>query len=617
MISSRPARRASATILLAGLAALGTLHCEASRNAARAPSPPLAAVERAPLPHPAPPAALPEEAQVTAPIPPSPVFYRTQRSDEWVEQTFILQPKYRRVLLVDASGRAPTTIRVPRLALNARRPAPEFDELAVDQVFRTLQEAADAAQGGYLVAVSPGTYAGFSLGDIPDAGDGRFVRFRALGAPGQVILDKPCQADGQRWMVYLRAAHHVIIEGFNLAGAGEPGVLPASGPWAGIMLDGDFGRTGKLAHHLAIVGNFSHNHAQWGLHSTDTHSVLIQDNLFARSAGEHSAYVSDGSDNYVIRRNVFFESYASGLQCNLDPEASLAEVKKHPAFHDYPALAPTRAWAEGLLKLAAERFGEHGFPDGRGVNFILEENVMNRNGRKGGGALNLAGLQESLIQNNLIYDNYNHGIAQWDNANPFDAAAVRAPPATASEAASLDRLPRWGCHDNLIRNNTVLLSNTKRAAILLVNGSYGCRLRNNILINDADVSIDVDAESVFRLDAGHDVTGTVRYRAEPFTMPPLTALSPALRALAISPAEGNRTTTSVTRQKLPSEVVAYSNEPWVIIEGTWWRLNPKRPNFRPRSGSKLLARQGDASELPPLDLEGRARREADIGALGQ
>jgi hypothetical protein len=33
---------------------------------------------------------------------------------------------------------------------------------------------------------------------------------------------------------------------------------------------------------------------------------------------EHSAYVSDGSDNYVIRRNVFFGSNVSGLQCNLD-----------------------------------------------------------------------------------------------------------------------------------------------------------------------------------------------------------------------------------------------------------------------------------------------------------
>ena len=101
------------------------------------------------------------------------------------------------------------------------------------------------------------------------------------------------------------------------------------------MLDGDFGRSGKQTHHIAIIGNFSHNHLKWGLHSTDTHTVLIQDNLFALSALEHSAYASDGSDNYVIRRNVFFGSRSSGLQCNIDTVSSFHELLKHPAFRDY------------------------------------------------------------------------------------------------------------------------------------------------------------------------------------------------------------------------------------------------------------------------------------------
>ena len=66
-----------------------------------------------------------------------------------------------------------------------------------------------------------------------------------------------------------------------------PGLAPV-GPRAGIMLDGDFGRSSKQTHHIVIVGNFSHNHLKWGLHSTDTHTVLIQHNLFALSALEHS-----------------------------------------------------------------------------------------------------------------------------------------------------------------------------------------------------------------------------------------------------------------------------------------------------------------------------------------
>jgi hypothetical protein len=164
------------------------------------------------------------------------------------------------------------------------------------------------------------------------------------------------------------------------------------------MIDGDFGRSSELAHHVAIVGNFSHNHRTWGLHSTDTHTVLLQDNVFALSAREHGAYASDGSDNYVVRRNIFFNNHAGGFQANLDPEASLDEVMSHPAFRSYPSKQPTRAWAEGLMKLATEKFGEHGFPDGRGENFIVEQNVITGNGRGGAGAINLAGLSESPLR---------------------------------------------------------------------------------------------------------------------------------------------------------------------------------------------------------------------------
>src|SRR6185369_2204953 len=155
-------------------------------------------------------------------------------------------------------------------------------------------------------------------------------------------------------------------------------------------------RSGKMAHHLVIVGNYSHNHTKWGFHSTDTRTVLIEDNCFALSAVEHSGYASDGSDDYVIRRNVFFGSAASGLQCNIDSVSSLHELLKHPALAGYRPEEPTREWALGLIARATAKFGEGNFPDGWGVNFIIEDNVINGNGRRGGGSLNLAALQESL-----------------------------------------------------------------------------------------------------------------------------------------------------------------------------------------------------------------------------
>lgn len=543
---------------------------------------------------------------------PSPVFYHAENSDDWVEHTIHMQQRYTRVLVVDSSDHPPRHLGIPELSLNDRKSVNGATRwYPVFAFFKTLQEAADAAQGGDLIAVMPGNYAGFVLEDKPGAADWRYIHFRAMGQPGDVVIDQPSRIPD--WMILLRAAHHVIIQGFNIAGRNLPG-RPPSGPRAGIMLDGEFRNTGKQTHHIVLVDNFSHNHRKWGFHTRDTHSVLIQGNLFALSALEHSGYVSNGSDNYVIRRNIFFGSNSGGLQCNLDPLSSLEDLSKKPELSTYPREQPTRAWAVGLLKLAAERFGENNFPDGRGVNFIIEDNVMNENGRAGGGSLNLAGLQDSLIQNNLIYNNRNHGIAQWNDANPYDQAYVNPGPQNPAQVKGPDDLPLWGCHHNVVRNNTVLMSNPGRTAMQARNGSWGTKMRNNILINDQSSSIEIYDTSIYQLDARFSVANTVAYdsTAGGDEVKPMPV---SLKSLAIHLPEGPDTITGITLERAAKEFVRYGSEPWVIIEGKWWRLNPNRPDFHPRAYSKLFANWGDAKDLAPKDLEGQIRNGPSLGAL--
>jgi hypothetical protein len=533
---------------------------------------------------------------------PSPVFFPTRNSDEWVAHTIQVQAKYLRVLLVDGSDHSPRRVLVPSLKLNSREnvngPAQAYRVFAS---FRTLQEAADAAQGGDLIAVMPGHYSGFVLEEKPSASDGRYIHFKAMGEPGDVVIDQPSRIPD--WMILLRAAHHVVVQGFNIAGSNAAG-QPPTGPRAGIMLDGEFRNTGKQVHHIVLIGNFSHHHRKWGFHTRDTHTVLIQDNLFALSAMEHSGYASNGSDNYVIRRNIFFGSNSGGLQCNLDPLSSLEDLTKKAELKDYPNEQPRRAWAVGLLKLATEKFGENNFPDGRGVNFIIEDNVINENGKAGGGSLNLAGLQDSLIQNNLIYDNRNHGIAEWNDANPYDQAAVEPGPTSPDQVKGPDDLPLWGCHGNLVRNNTVLMNNPDRAAMQARNGSWGTKMRNNIFINDQPSSIEVFNTSIYRLDSSFNVVNTISYSGMP----------DALKALAINLPEGQHTISGITQERAAKEFVRYGNEPWVKIEGKWWRLNPARPDFRPRADSKLFTNWGDPKELPARDLSGHQRNVLSIGA---
>jgi hypothetical protein len=532
--------------------------------------------------------------------PASPEFFKTQNSDEWVEHSIKVQAEYKRVLLVTAADEAPGTVEVAALDLNSREPAGEKKTYDVTRVFKTLQEAADASEGGDLVAVMPGVHAGFAVGERPGAGDGAYIHFKALGDPGEVTIDRPAEGKDRNWMVMVQAGHHVIIDGFDLAGTTGPGLDPV-GPRAGIFLDGDFTVSSKLTHHVVVINNFSHNHRSWGLHSTDTHTVLMQGNLFALSCQEHSAYVSDGSDNYVIRRNIFFASRSSGLQCNLDPQASTQELLRHPELAPYGEMQPTREWAEGLLSLATEKFGEHNFPDGRGVNFIIEDNVVNGNGKGGGGSFNFAGLQESLIQNNLVYENFTTGIAGWDNMNPYDAPLANPGPSDPEKFKGLEDLPIWGCHSNIIRNNTVMMQNPSRMAFLLWHGSWGNKVRNNIFINDQAASIEVSASSIYKLDSGYNVAGAL-------DMPE------AVKALATNLDEGNNSILGVTEEQIAKEFVKFNKKPWVIIEGNRWRLNPDRPDMRPVKGSALLVGKGDSSEMPLRDLAGKTRAKPDIGA---
>ncbi len=120
-----------------------------------------------------------------------------------------------------------------------------------------------------------------------------------------------------------------------------------------------------------------------------------------------------------------------------------------------------------------------------------------------------------------------------------------------------DVLPVFGCFNNLVRNNTILMAVRSRPALLVGNGSWGTRAFNNVLVNDETPSVELHNTSIWRFEAGHNVLDTVSYEGP----------AAALKSLALS---------------LPN--------------GT------------------LLAGRGDPRQLPRNDLDGKPRAHADIGA---
>lgn len=569
-------------------------------------------------------------------------YYKTQNSDEWVDHTFRIQERYARVLVVDGSNSAPETIRVAPLDLNAKHSAKAPHEYRVSKVFDSLQKAADAAEGGDLVAVMPGRYEGFVLGDKRDAEDGRYIHFKAMDEPGDVIIDRPSPrvpesaqiSEIPKGIVILQAAHHVIFQGFNIDGGNAPDCEP-HGPYSGIKMEGNFAKTGKMANHIVITNCFSHHNRTWGMLTTETHTVLFQDNCFGWSREQHSCYISDGSDNYVVRRNGFYGSPRSGLQCNMDPPCSLSKVAGHPDMQEYVAANPTvvkhayaldgneacelpsRDWALGLIDRATERFGENNFPDGKGLNFIIESNVINENGTDGAGSMNLSGIQDSLIQNNLIYGNFSHGIALWHGPNPYDVPFIAPGPQAPVQVQSPLDLPLFGCQRNLIRNNTVLMNREGRAAMQCRNGSWGNRIWSNIFINDEAPSIQIYNTSIYKYDGSFNVVNTIDFvEAVDAHSDDTRPMQEGLKSLATRLDDRGGTALGITRERVAAEFERYNEEPWVVLEDTWWSLNPERPDFRPRVNSSLLQDHSDPEEVPAADLLGRPREEAWIGAFG-
>jgi hypothetical protein len=167
-----------------------------------------------------------------------------------------------------------------------------------------------------------------------------------------------------------------------------------------------------------------------------------------------------------------------------------------------------------------------------------------------------------------------------------------------------DVLPIFGCFNNLVRNNTILMAVRSRPALLVGNGSWGTRAYNNVLVNDETPSVELHNTSIWRFDAGHNVLNAVSYEGP----------AAGMKSLAISLPDGPSSALGVTQRAIAGSFVHPGDEPWVILEGSWWKLNPKRPDFHPRPTGTLLAGRGDPRQLPRADLDGKPRAHADIGA---
>jgi len=284
------------------------------------------------------------------------------------------------------------------------------------QPWAALQHAADVVEAGDTVRVRAGNYRGFYVDRSGVAG----APISFIADPGVAITaDNPFTPDG----INVEGAAHVVIDGFTVDGRTRAGIRAA------------------LSEFVTIRNCRAGHNGRWGILTGFVDDVLIEDNELHHSIAEHGIYVSNSGDRPVIRRNVSHDNRANGIHMNGD--VSLG--------------------GDGVISGA-----------------LVERNVIYGNGAGGGSGINMDGVSDGVVRNNLIFDHHSSGISLYR----IDGGT--------------------GSRNNLVVNNTIVVASDGRWAVNISNGSTGNRLFNNILFTYHSwrgvISIDASSRTGFVSD---------------------------------------------------------------------------------------------------------------------
>ena len=267
------------------------------------------------------------------------------------------------------------------------------------------------------------------------------------------------------------------------------------------------------------------NNTKWGIFTDFSDDLLIENNECYGSKQEHGIYVSNSGDRPVVRGNRVHDNVASGIQLNAD--ASMG--------------------GDGLITGA-----------------VIENNVIYNNGANGGGAINLDGVQDSIVRNNLLYENRATGIVNYEG----DGAA--------------------GPKGMQILHNTVVQASTGRYAMMIWSAAGPNKVRNNILYHPSATRGSIsylNATDILNTDSDYNV---------------ITRVTPNDSATLLTLAEW---------QAQGHELHSITAAPSALF------VNSVAANYHLATASPAIDR-GQAQPTVPQDIEGRARPVGAAWDLG-
>jgi len=305
--------------------------------------------------------------------------------------------------------------------------------------WRTIQHAVDSVSPGDLILIHAGTYEGARIEESGTAVSP--ITLRASDGES-VLINQPgpdnvhdSNLELETWEDGASVAYW-IIEGLEVADA----------PNWGIDIRGS---ETLHAHHITIRNNIVHNNGwsggKTGIFAAFTNDIIIEGNE-SYNNGEHGIYINNSSDRFTIRDNHVYDNANSGIHLNGDIESG----------------------GDGVMT------------DG-----LVENNIITNNAVVGGGAaINMDGVSDSTVLNNLLYNNHASGIAIFQE--------------NGSECSQ----------NNRILHNTIYMPDDGRWAIIIA--SPDCinnQLYNNIFYSEHSFrgSINIPAASVVGLESDDNI----------------------------------------------------------------------------------------------------------------
>ncbi|MBC7834554.1 MAG: right-handed parallel beta-helix repeat-containing protein [Phycisphaerales bacterium] len=289
----------------------------------------------------------------------------------------------------------------------------------------TLQHAANQVAAGDTVVTAPGIYAGFNV--VSSGLQNSPITFR--GQSGAVIDTAAAYYNGNhRSRINIDSQSWIIIEGFEVVGSNDQrtskeGIRCVASPGT------DYG-------HITIRLCHVHHNGDRNIFTGHYNHLIIHHNVIHHAHDEHGIYISNSGDHHQVFSNTVYSNSGCALHVNSDESQG----------------------GDGLIIDVA--VGENIMHGNGGGGSYIDPSGNPQISPGGGSAINFDSVQQSRIQNNLLYNNHASGISLYRG----DGA-----------------LPSSG---NVVVNNTIHQAADGRWAINISDAATGNTLFNNILLND-------------------------------------------------------------------------------------------------------------------------------------